>query len=198
MKRISRVVFGLVVMVGLLFGSVDFAAAVLYTPEYAPEVVLSGATVTSVDGDLITASARKLLYLEGYDAGGHYIDSAEIAGGILAFDNGTNRLTFTGSIDGSPFTIIGNLSNYSGPSSNRYYYSWNVFFPDLSGLSNGLFTVGTLYAGAISITQAGDSLTGRSSVTGDFSQVPIPASAWLLGSGLIGLVAVRRRLKGKR
>jgi hypothetical protein len=33
------------------------------------------------------------------------------------------------------------------------------------------------------------------SITGDAPVVPIPATAWLLGTGLIGLVAIRRRKK---
>ena len=28
-----------------------------------------------------------------------------------------------------------------------------------------------------------------------YSNVPIPGAAWLLGSGLIGLVVIRRRMK---
>lgn len=32
-------------------------------------------------------------------------------------------------------------------------------------------------------------------LTGDYTPVPIPAAVWLLGSGLVGLVALRRRMK---
>jgi len=34
------------------------------------------------------------------------------------------------------------------------------------------------------------------SATMQFSEVPIPAAVWLLGSGLIGLVGIRRKFKG--
>ena len=36
---------------------------------------------------------------------------------------------------------------------------------------------------------------GTASITAYHTPVPIPAAAWLLGSGLIGLVAIRRRFK---
>jgi hypothetical protein len=35
-------------------------------------------------------------------------------------------------------------------------------------------------------------------VTAEAAPVPIPAAVWLLGSGLAGLVGMRRRISGRR
>ena len=43
--------------------------------------------------------------------------------------------------------------------------------------------------------QLGDPITGPSLETGSLTVVPVPAVLWLLGSGLIGLVGFRRKVR---
>lgn len=99
---------------------------------------------------------------------------------------------------------------YDPDSVNLYIYSM------LSDLSNqpSEFTLATLVFSSLDVTTALDSISPGFSLTinelGDasgnpipftvsgtqISAIPVPAAAWLLGSGLIGLVGIRRRYQG--
>jgi len=77
------------------------------------------------------------------------------------------------SIDPSGLVLWSNTPDASNPNNNAYYYNF----------SNG--EQGISYNGA-----------GYSALAvrdGDISAVPVPAAAWLFGSGLIGLAGVARR-----
>jgi hypothetical protein len=67
-------------------------------------------------------------------------------------------------------------------------YSFNYLF-------NGLYTLNAVPTGGNEQSRNTTGLFGNVSVTYNYHQnpVPIPAAAWLLGTGLIGLVAIRRR-----
>lgn len=91
--------------------------------------------------------------------------------------------------DAKPYFCLTN----TGPFSNlqfKYYWSateyapntdtaWG-FFMDTGGQLNGNKT-SNLYAWAVQ--------------TGDVNAVPVPAAAWLFGSGLLGLIGIARRKK---
>ena len=59
----------------------------------------------------------------------------------------------------------------------------NVLIPNAKGYSA---------AAHISVS---DGNAAHDALAAGYARVPIPAAVWLLGSGLIGLVAVRRRMK---
>jgi hypothetical protein len=74
------------------------------------------------------------------------------------------------------------------------WYAWDMTsFAKLA--AGGPFSLGLASpSGAVSF----NSFEGGGAANGpylDVQPVPIPAAAWLLGSGLLGLVAIRRRFK---
>lgn len=126
------------------------------------------------------------------------------AGGYFNFVfNGTD--VAYGDITGSGLTVNSALIHADGTGD----WSFGVVFTGQgTGGSNALLgplqftvanaTIAELIVGNGSNIFAADILSGQTGNTGMVdvtSQVPIPAAAWLLGSGLIGLVALKRRNK---
>ena len=109
--------------------------------------------------------------------------SADITGGVLTFSS----LDFGGEFGGVQF----DLPPDGGPG--------NVTVADVTDLGGGDFGViftwtGTVVGGTFDGFPANWRLEGTMS-TGGVAPVPIPAAAWLFGSGLVGLVGVARRRK---
>lgn len=101
-------------------------------------------------------------------------------GGLNEGENGFhNSLLWGNSINVS---IVGNNETAVGQTAALY----NVLNidPDLFE-----FEIGAELMGLLNI----DAQTGVASLSQDVSAVPVPAAAWLLGSGLVGLVGVARR-----
>ncbi len=86
---------------------------------------------------------------------------------------------------------VTDFDNYSSAFFYSSYSSGSYGTPLNTGLTNGF--EGTT-GGPCSPFAAFDTSAGT--ITGETTVIPIPAAVWLMGSGLIGLVAVRRR-KGK-
>jgi hypothetical protein len=83
------------------------------------------------------------------------------------------------------------FDNWNG---NNFNQGANPVTGTASGGSTGTFT-----ASWTSLINGGpfNGQTGTYNVTGTYSVVPIPAAAWLMGSGLVGLATVARRRKRK-
>ena len=102
----------------------------------------------------------------------------------------------TNTIDGNPFALISGTSNYAGTlvSGGWVGDAWTGFTGD------GYFEVWKAELLSTSAPHSGfnvDPIIGTAG--GTFAEkvapVPIPAAAWLFGSGLIGLVGIARRKK---
>ena len=147
--------------------------------------------------------------------------SATVNSGTLA--NLYSTVTDTGGIGTLDFYYNGTEYTVSGPGSSVFVFhsSYGTFIPSGSSMeiigasyplpidfaSNGKFTGFYFNSGEIQGTMnyltgslpsptgfGGNITSGTASITG--SAVPIPAAIWLFGSGLVGLVGIRRRFKG--
>jgi len=138
----------------------------------------------------------------------------------LTGDAGVTLSSTTFDIDATAFAIVTNGSTIAIPD-EIFTLTATVNTSGLfSGLFTGSFTVGTLLSGTFDnldvstfdffgdVTYTGGSLQGNlttgfidgvfsgSSMVaklGEVAVVPVPAAAWLFGSGLIGLIGIARR-----
>lgn len=103
------------------------------------------------------------------------------------------ELTFNGSL-----TQIGNTepNGLGGGSADGYYENISVLFnilnADVTGIHVDMFTIDGTWSDAVEDKKL---VTAFAPFSHDaqVSLVPVPAAAWLFGSGLIGLVGVARR-----
>ena len=127
--------------------------------------VSPGGTVSTVEAKLFDSS------------------NTEIASGTIGDFNLTAGSTITGFFTGTAgtYSVIGDI----------------IDFPVITVVSGfafyGITADGNINNGGSVVMAPGSSSLNLAGTTIDFTAVPVPAAAWLFGSGLIGLVAVSRR-----
>jgi hypothetical protein len=207
MKRI----LALAVMVFCMVASVHFAAATTVTTNGVGDLTSNAYTLpggtTQIVG-VLTADADADLYRFEWNTG-NFVASTSSENALFLFDS-TGKGLWASGFQGSSDPISLAIPNLTG---GTYYL----------GVSNGLSdpnpsrepiddVYGSIFPyfgyGSTPPVPAWDPsfpLTGwtGTSTNGNYvidlsstaAPVPIPAAAWLLGSGLVGLVAIRRRFR---
>jgi hypothetical protein len=128
--------------------------------------------------------------------------------GRFDFDSGDLDLQFSALFFGLPIIYTGGTisDNGNGTYSGALIFDWSTstgnvatILWDITDLGNGTASVLTLDGDSDGIpgnaitsgTIAGNSFE----INGELTVVPLPASVWLFGSGLLGLVGIVRRKK---
>lgn len=140
-----------------------------------------------------------------------------VSGSISCFDFGWNQMTTflsseavqTGVPGGGPTLADQSYDPAGGTTTidmNGFFANWeNIDF--YQGNSSASLTTSNCVAGTCDFTASwtqffyGGSVDGNTGcwiLHGQVSGIPVPAAAWLMGSGLIGLVGVARRKKTQR
>jgi hypothetical protein len=125
-----------------------------------------------------TAEFNVAIDVNTTSAAGETLESFEV------FVNGVLQFFYTGP------TLIGNVSN-----NGNGYADWTLRTVDLTSFAaNALVTFKAVWSGA---SDGGESFFLVDANGRPPAEVPIPAAAWLLGSGLLAMGAIgRRRIKG--
>jgi hypothetical protein len=183
----------------------DFQFAVVAGDELSNGTTTAGAK-TGVEMDYTSATAPKAITSTGignaastlaswlnanntgtaptFNSSGILVGTATNGAGWAAGTNPGSTTGQWGTLNG------GSAQNANGPvSSPMEFYASNTIVPATRG---GASTTTTDLLGTFSINFANDTLNWTPAV----SAVPIPAAAWLLLSGLLGVAAIGRRRAG--
>jgi hypothetical protein len=127
--------------------------------------------------------------------------SASIVFETTGWITGSEGLTFNFTADQSPYTYQATLTDLS----TVPYFGFDFLFLSVTSsteilasiIGPGSFTfpveAGKLYFANVFGTGGGEMDAGLFGL--EITTVPIPGSVWLLGSGLIGIVGIRRKFK---
>jgi len=91
--------------------------------------------------------------------------------------------------------LLGFATSNSGGGAHRFNLGDSVIFT-ISG--TGIHENSFQFLNTENAANVGSHIALGGAQSSFVSNIPIPATAWLLGSGLIGLVALRRRSRSKR
>ena len=203
--RISRVLF-LFAILSLCFGGSASAALIGLTPSY-PDLFAYGSFEYDASNDLLTITATPFLLfysagsMDGISNGTNGYIAKINANGSGSFLTGglDNTLTISGMVgDGTVYNgtlLTGNITNFGWEMST--YPDFDFTFDITGGQLAGLFGS---YGGAIIHTENSTFSSWNEDFGGTFVKVdnfpvPIPATAWIFGAGLVGLVGIRRKLR---
>ena len=108
-------------------------------------------------------------------------------------DYGLGNTQTVGDINNSYYTINGGTTKYflTNPASYLEFYVLNE---DWSAPSVGLLTAGTIIVGFDDGGAGPDDNHDDLILALKSAEVPLPGALWLLGSGLVGLVGLRRKM----
>ncbi|WP_319523800.1 VPLPA-CTERM sorting domain-containing protein [uncultured Desulfosarcina sp.] len=137
------------------------------------EIQLRLDTVDLTDYVDVTVSAYLKTYLSSYNTG---YEAADYVSMTVVTDVGTYTLF---EADGDELNDLTTANGYS-------YIFYDVVLSDDATWAQFILTVHT--NGSYEGVQLDDVY-----IEGTYSPVPVPAAVWLLGSGLLGLIGIRRR-----
>jgi hypothetical protein len=123
---------------------------------------------------------------------GSLLDSVSIAAGIMgSFVDGSTAACVYASI--TPVTLNANTTYRVG----ALYTNGGSAFMNSGGSFNTSVNVthGVFASGSFDFPGSTDTQNHFGSATMQFSVVPIPGALWLLGSGLISIVGIRRKFR---
>lgn len=116
-----------------------------------------------------------------------------IRGQYTAWYNGNGGWLSIYDLYSPAFGYMEVLSTYD-PIYKYWFPNADLAFAAANPTSFTLSTAASVYFG-VADSYYGDNSSGMSLLVSG-SPVPIPAAAWLLGSGLIGLIGLRRKMRG--
>lgn len=145
----------------------------------------------SVDNHLVVDTETSyLIEKPSYKLSATFIDETTVEG----------SLKIGGSINGEKFSVTADLAgpvDFSDDSTLWGFDTMNIVCSDLiNTLTGGCTTNEVVYLNLLEAI--GPDFGAKISTAGRaLTSVPVPAAAWLFGSGLVGLIAVSRRRGGK-
>ena len=182
----------------LAFASIPLKASAAYVIDFGTGLLGSGGTITdtgaSILGDAILIGSMVVQGTTSSD-GTYEVDA------LLNFDTGANTISIVGDVSSlgifgdtlvsGSFTTYG-YSVYPGPTEVFESTGTDMMSSGLLGALDIPLNIGFDFFG-FSIESANGSVVSTDFI--NTAVVPVPAAAWLFGSGLLALLGISRRKK---
>ena len=182
----------------LAFASIPLKASAAYVIDFGTGLLGSGGTITdtgaSILGDAILIGSMVVQGTTSSD-GTYEVDA------LLNFDTGANTISIVGDVSSlgifgdtlvsGSFTTYG-YSVYPGPTEVFESTGTDMMSSGLLGALDIPLNIGFDFFG-FSIESANGSVVSTDFI--NTAEVPVPAAAWLFGSGLLALLGISRRKK---